>query len=141
MHEPSLPVQELQDSAGAEIGWLLGHAIDLQSETLVTGPLRTAVQPDAGEVGPGFENWLYMFGGQFAAIVLHPRPVLYPDAVATLPVLFDAELQCVASSPFLLCSPDGTVPDSPLADALAVFETGMWFTLGTTPHALSLIHI
>lgn len=127
MHEPRLPVLALVDAAGAEIGWIVGHPIDLESELVVAGPLRPPSH--------GFEEWLYTFGGRFVAIVLGPEPMLYPDAGATLPVLFDPELRCAASSPFLLPSPDGLVPDSSLVDALAVFDTGSWFTLGATPHA------
>ncbi len=135
MYEPRLPVQDLLDSSGAEIGWLLGHPIDLQSESLVTQSVQAPVQPDADEIGRAFEDWLYLLGGRFAAIVLRPKPIVYPDAVASLPVLFDADLQCVASSPFLLCSPEESIPDSPLVDVVAVFETGDEFTLGTTSHA------
>lgn len=135
VHESSLPVQELLDSSGVEVGWLLGRPIDLQSESLVTAPLRAPIQRHAGDISRDFEDWLYLLGGRFIAVVVHPRPVIYPDAVASLPVLFDADLECAASSPFLLCSPDGTVPDSPLVDTIAVFETGNEFTLGTTSHA------
>jgi len=135
VHEPSLPVQEILDASGVEVGWLLGHPIDLQAPRMVTAPIRAPLQCDSREVGRDFEDWLYLLGGRFAAIVLRPRPVLYPDAVAALPVLFDADLECVASSPFLLCSQEGTVPDSPLVDTIAVFETGNEFTLGTTSHA------
>lgn len=134
-YEPHLPVIELLDTVGSRIGWLLGQAIELESATLITHALRAPVLIDDHQIGQTFEDWLYAFGGRFAAIVLRPTPVIYPDAAATLPVLFDAELQCAASSPFLLCSPDGAVPDSPLVDTIAVFEAGGCFTLGATPHA------
>jgi hypothetical protein len=119
-HEPGLPVHALLDATGRELGWLVGHPLDLESEVAVIGPV-SAPEHD-------FESWLYGLGGRFAAIVLRPEPMLYPDGGATLPVLFDPALRCAASSPFLLPS-----TDSPLVDALAVFETGSWFTLGTTP--------
>lgn len=134
-HEPSLPVQQLVDLDGSEIGWLLGHPIDVRSRKVVTSQLRVPVRRGSGELGPDFESWLYGFGGRFAAIVVYPRPVIYPDGGGTLPVLFDAQLECAASSPFLLCSPDGTVPDSPLTDTIAVCRKNAYFTFGITPHA------
>lgn len=133
--EPRLPVQKLLDSAGADIGWLLGHAIDLESGTFITDSLRTPLQGEDAENGRDLEDWLYRFGGRFVAIILRPKPVLYPDAASTLPVLFDAELQCASSSPFLLCDLDGRVPDSPLVDAVPIFRTDTYFALGTTSHA------
>ena len=111
VHEPSLPALELHDSDGVPIGWVVGHLIDLQAETLVTGPLRAPVDGEAGAAGPSFEDWLYEFAGRFVVIVLGPRPRLYPDGGASLPGLFSAALERAASSPFLLSAPDGTIPD------------------------------
>lgn len=135
VHEPSLPALELHDSDGVPIGWVVGHLIDLQAETLVTGPLRAPVDGEAGAAGPSFEDWLYEFAGRFVVIVLGPRPRLYPDGGASLPVLFSAALERAASSPFLLSAPDGTIPDSPLVDMLSLFEADSCFTLGATSHA------
>jgi hypothetical protein len=135
MHEPRLSVHGLLDPGGIEVGWLLGNPIDLESETLISGSVQTPLRHDAGAVGRDFQDWLYQFGGRFAAIVLQPQQVLFPDGGATLPVVFDRELQCAASSPFLLCRPDSTFPESPLVDVMAVFETGNYFLLESTPHA------
>jgi hypothetical protein len=133
--EPRLPVQALLDSDGAEIGWLLGHALDIESEALVACALRTPLHRDSAEAGREFEDWLYTFGGRFAAVLLHPKPMLYPDAGGSLPVFFGGELQCAASSPFLLCPAEGTVPDSPLVEVFSVLESDGCFTLGTSSHA------
>lgn len=133
LHEPSLPVHELLDSAGAEIGWLLGHPIDLEAETMVVGATQATVLRDAENFARGFEDWLYGLGGRFVAIVLHPTPTLFPDAGATLPVLFNAKSHCAASSPFLLFPSNDMIIDSALVEALAIFETGLSFQLGTIP--------
>lgn len=135
LHDPRLPVIELADPDGSALGWVLGHPIDLQSEELVTGPLRAPLRERAGTIGAEFEDWLYRFGGRFAVIVVRPKPSVYPDAVATLPVLFSEQLQCVASSPFLLSSPDEPVPDGSLVGPVAVCERNLYFPFGTTPHA------
>ena len=135
LHEPGLPASPLLDTGGSELGWLIGHPIDLATQTVVSGSVRAPVDGSALHQEQAFERWLYGLAGRFAAILLRPMPVLYPDGGATLPVLFDPGLECAASSPFLLASPDGSVPDSPLVDRLAVYDTGGWFTLGATSHA------
>jgi len=116
------------------IGWLLGHPLDLEAAT----PLASARVPVSRDA-PGFQaqldDWLHRFGGRFAAVLLAPVPLVYPDAGGTLPVLFDPELQAAASSPFLLVREGEEIPDSELVDTVAVFRTGGWFTLGATPHA------
>ena len=128
LHDPGLPVQEILDATvGTTVGWLLGHALDLDRLLTHEGGIT---QPS----GRAPDDWLYDFGGRFAAIFIRPKPMVYPDAAASLPVLFDASLESAASSPFLLVSPGDGFPESPLVDSLAVQETGSWFTLAATPH-------
>jgi hypothetical protein len=135
LHEPSLPARDILDGSGSPIGWLLGHLIDTEKGTVVTGPVRAPIAPDTAHSRRDLETWLYAHGGRFAAVLLGSVAAIYPDAGASLPVMFDTELQCAASSPFLLTRANGHVPDSPLADALAVFDTGSHFPLGITPQA------
>jgi hypothetical protein len=128
LHDPGLPALDLVDGSGV-IGWVLGHPADLDARKLVTDTLRMSAADR-----PGFEDRVYAHGGRYVVVVLRPARRLYPDAAASLPVFFDAELQAASSSPFLLVSEDGSVPDSDLVEALAVFRTGSWFPLGATPH-------
>lgn len=133
VREPSLPALDVLDCEGIAVGWVLGHPFELGR-----GGVKSPVRLPFGAADPSFarqfEAWLYEHGGQFAAILVHPVRRLYVDAFASLPVLFDAELELASSSPFLLTE-DGTVPDSELATSLDVVAKGSWFTLGTTAHA------
>jgi len=128
LHDHALPVQPIRDGRdGSEVGWLVGHALDLDRGLICAGGIT--MPP-----GRSPEEWLHDFGGRFAAIFIQPKAVIYPDAAATLPVLFDPSLRCAASSPFLLISPGEEFPESRLVDSLAIRTTGTWFTVAATPH-------
>lgn len=132
-HERSLPVVRLVDQAGAGVGWLLGHAIDLAKRALVTEPCQvpSTSEPDF-EVR--FERWLYAHGGRFAAILVEPSPRAYVDAFGSLPVFFEPPAHRVSSSPFLLVDPGSIVPDSSLVSIVDPYETGQYYPFDETCH-------
>lgn len=133
VHEPSLPALEVFDSDGTAVGWILGHPLELGRGGLTPPLCLPFAASDPAFIGR-FETWLFEHGGQFAAVVVRPVRRVYVDGFASLPVLFDAELELASSSPFLLTT-DGSVPDSELGTSLDLIAKGLWFTLGTTAHA------
>lgn len=133
VHAPDLPVVDVLDEGGARLGWILGTPLAIGLGP-VRAPLRLPFATSTRSFEQRFDDWLYRFGGQFAAVLVTPRPRVYVDPYSSLPVLFDRELQLASSSPFLLTH-DGTVPDGPLHSQLNITRTGLWHILGTTPHA------
>jgi hypothetical protein len=126
--EAALPVRDLRDVDGRQVGWVLGHPLErgvgAAAETLLVS------------VGTGDEldRWARRFDGRFVVVAVAAGDVV-PDSVASLPVVFDPERQLVSSSPFLLDAPDEEVPDHELALVVRTHETGLWFPFDTTPHA------
>lgn len=133
-HDSGLPVTDLIDRSGAEVGWLLGHPIDVEARTFAVRPRLPAAVEDAHFVDE-VEAWLARLAGRYAAIVTGARPFVVPDAFGSLPVLFDPVTGHVSSSPLLLPGPDGGIPDSELVDELAIYRTATYFPLGLTCHA------
>lgn len=130
--ERLLPVADLLDRDGIPIGWLLGHAIDLEARAVVAGSPRLPVSVGDRRSDEHLQEWLYRHAGRWAAIVLAPAPRIYPDPFASLTVLFDPATETVSSSPFLLPDGDGALTDSPLVGEVAVYRSGRYFPLGAT---------
>jgi hypothetical protein len=136
-HEPTLPVIRLVDRTAREIGWLAGHSIDVSARRILDLDAEVPIDSTSPDIRAGFERWLYRLGGRFAAILIHPAGRVYPDALGSLPILFDPAGRRVASSPFLLPSSDGEIPDSPLVDELDIYTSGSQYAIGLTPHAVA----
>lgn len=133
--EPSVPVLELQDDAGAMLGWVLGHPIDLDRRVIVDDAVVTPVSVGDERFAERFHDWLHTLGGRFVAIPIRPSPCVLPDACATFPVLYSDSVEAVASSPFLLPDEHGRYPQSTLSELLDVHATQMEHLLGATAHA------
>lgn len=134
-HESSLPVVDIHDTGGVHLGWLLGHGIDTKAQKVLRGTWSIPASVDGPDLGTRVEQALYSLGGRWVGVVLSPAPRVYPDSIASLPVLFDQESGLVASSPFLLPRPDGRIPDSPLVPEVGIYRTGRYFPLSATCHA------
>lgn len=134
--EPSVPVLELREEGGAELGWMLGHPLDLETRAILADTVAAPVVSAGDRFDERFHDWLHTLGGRFLAIVIRPAPRVFPDACATFPVLYSASVEGVASSPFLLPDEHGRYPQSELSVLYEVHETAMEHQLGTTSHAL-----
>lgn len=129
---PDLPVLRLDDREGAQAGWVVGHPVDLEAGVIVPWAIRLRCELDRPDAEIVLDEELHRFGGRWVAIVLSPRPLVFPDGFGALSVLVAPQLEAVTSSPFLLggaCPPG----DSRLVDFYRVFETGSTFGFGTTP--------
>jgi len=81
------------------MGWLLGYAVD-DSGVLLKGG-QTAMVPSAAT--DELEDWIYLHGGRFAAIVLTSSSArLYLDPCGSLSAVYCAVLECVASTTSLV---------------------------------------
>jgi len=131
--EPRLPVADAVDESGAQIGWLLGHALDLES----AAPVGTAVlarRDGEADVRAAVQRWLDRHAGRYL-LLLVGAAIVAPDSLATLPAVFDRERSVISSSPFLLGPPDEPIPDDELADVFRVAESDLYFLFTATPHA------
>jgi hypothetical protein len=133
-HHEALPALDLVDVHGARLGWLLGNPVDPRAAEIVTSMIRAPVAADDDDFERPFGDWLYQHGGRFAAVVVRPEPIVYPDAYALLPVLFRADTGCIASSPFLLPDREGRLATASLAAKLDLEDgRNQLFPLATTP--------
>lgn len=113
---------------------MLGHAVDPVAGAFLASTVRAPVAADDQDFDGRFGKWLYEHGGRFVAVLIQPRPLVYPDGYALLPVLFRAETECIASSPFLLPDRDGRLVQAPVATTVDVAGgLSEWFPLATTP--------
>jgi hypothetical protein len=135
---PQLPVVKLVDTSGAQAGWVVGHPIDVRGRRIVAGgseALTVPVGVSDSRFEERFDDWLFGFGGRYAAVVVHPRPRVVQDACGIFAVLYSAELEAVASSLFLLPDRDGRLRESDLVAILDVHTTSRDYPFGTTPVA------
>ena len=133
-HHDALPALDLVDVDGVQLGWILGHPIDAAAGEILTTTASVPVGAADLDFEQRFGDWLYTHGGRFAALLLRPRPLVYPDAYGLLPVLFRAETECLSSSLFLLPDGDGRLVEAPLAATLGVAAgRSELFPFATTP--------
>jgi len=132
--EASLPVRNAVDEDGVPLGWLVGHALDLEA-AVPADTIVIARDPSGGEdFGRAIERWVDAHAGRFVLLLVVPG-IVAPDSIASLPVVFDPERRVVSSSPFLLQPPDEPIPDDELADVVGIIRPGGWFLFDDTPHA------
>jgi hypothetical protein len=129
--EQRLPVIKVLDERDNDVGWLVGHAFELRSASPVTsvrlnGNTRADVRLE-------IDRWLDGTSGRYALLLPGMRAVS-PDALATLPILFDGERGLVSSSPFLLQHPDEPIPDDDLTEVFRIDESSLWYMFDATPH-------
>jgi hypothetical protein len=131
-HDPDLPALDVVDLEGTQLGWVLGHPIDLEARGPAQAPLRAPLVGGDAASPDRVEPWVYRYAGRFALVLLRPFERVYPDAVASLPVLFSEGHGRVTSSPFLL-GPAEALSDDPLVDVVEIASTDRCFILGSTP--------
>lgn len=132
--EPRLPLADAVDEAGARIGWLLGHALDLEAAVPVATAVLARRAAEGDDFRPAVQRWIDRHAGRYLLVLVGPG-VVAPDSLATLSAVFDPERSVISSSPFLLQAPDEPLPDDELADLLRIDESNLYFLFTATPHA------
>jgi hypothetical protein len=130
---PELPALALEDATGMQLGWVVGHPVDLDAGRIVRTPITTTVPTNDPSFVTRLDEDLHRYAGRWVALVLRPQQLILPDGDAALPALFAPELEAVVSNPFLLAPPDELPHDSPLVDVQRVWHSWMPFGCGTTP--------
>lgn len=98
---PALPVRELVDRAGTELGLILGHAIGLFPQTPGRGPVRLDCMATEGL--DRLEQELYRLTGRYACLVSAAGSNrFYLDAGGTLGSVYSADAGVIASTIDLL---------------------------------------
>ena len=121
---PDLPILRLDDAAGAQVGWVIGHPVDLAAGRVVSETIGLSCDLARSDVEVALDEELHRLGGRWVAVVLTPYPMVFPDGYGALPVLAASRAEAVTSSPFLVDSGDQPV-DSRFVDVFRVFETGV----------------
>ncbi|MFO1008225.1 MAG: hypothetical protein U0929_19860 [Planctomycetaceae bacterium] len=112
---PALPVHRLVNDAGAQVGFVLGYPIQNGHLFLEPGDLR--FHNPNGSATEAVTDFLNKTSGRYLVVILdgHPQsPVVYPDAFASLAVVYSPEKQIVASTTSLLEYHDGTATRYPI---------------------------
>jgi hypothetical protein len=132
---PGLPVTRVLDRSSAEVGVILGCAIDLSAAACLgeVYELDGVVGAGAHELADRIRDGL---GGHFV-LVLHHAGVsrIYPDAVAQVPCVFDSDLKVAGSTAHAIL--DATAYDTRfLKDSFEAMEIERdgWFPAGATAH-------
>ncbi|MBZ9993088.1 hypothetical protein [Mesorhizobium sp. BH1-1-4] len=134
---PGVDLIPVIDGGGRTIGALLGTAIDLDNESIVTGQLRLeGTLSTSQDVEPFLEKNIYRLAGSFL-FVLDVRGMrrIYLDADATMSLVYDPEAEIAGSSAAPLFDAEtyrGRFRTD-LYNALDVDNAG-WFTAGLTAH-------
>jgi hypothetical protein len=126
-----LPVNELSDSTGTLIGWLIGHAFD--SDGLIQGRVKVPAHLASHEFSRSFEQWMFGLAGRFAcAVVAGNTPRFYADAAASLAAVYAREQPIVASTIGLV---PGAARPSELVPVIDIPRKDSWYPFGLTPRS------
>lgn len=121
---PRLPVADLQDSHGVQIGWLLGHMVTPRGEF---APRQvTLTQTSDQRI---LEDALYAHAGRWLAIIANGRhPRMYLDPAGSLAAVYALDRPLAASTPSLIPAP----PDTELRSLLDLPRHNRWYPAGLT---------
>lgn len=96
---PVLPVIDLRDSSGTNLGWLIGYPVTVDGVLQPHGRHITVPTDQAGTTG----GWLDSLGGRWAAVLVGAdQPVVRLDPGGSLPAVFAPGHHIVASTPHLV---------------------------------------
>jgi len=130
---PALPAIRLRESGNGHVGWLLGYPISEEGKLLAD---QEELRIPAGgiESSTVLEDFIYTFGGRFAAIVLGPHlSRFYLDPCGSLSAVYCAHQEIVAATPTLIPADDRTQERQELANAIGIPHTNGMYPLGMTP--------
>jgi hypothetical protein len=130
---PALPAIRLRERGNGHVGWLLGYPISEEGRLLAE---QEELQIPAGGMAssPVLEDFIYSFGGRFAAVVLGPHMArFYLDPCGSLSAVYCAHQEMVASTPTLIPIDDRTQERLELASAIGIPHRNGMYPLGMTP--------
>ena len=131
---PDLPLIDLRDHEGRDVGVLLGHPIDLLEYRCVTHVWQVPISSDDPD---SFVTALFQrLAGRFLLILDLPGARrVYPDAAAQIPCVYGTEIKLVGSTAHALFSDAeyDALFDKALYSKLGVEGSG-WFPAGLTAH-------
>ncbi|HXG48624.1 MAG TPA: hypothetical protein VNO52_13435 [Methylomirabilota bacterium] len=131
-HHETLPVLPIEVAGGEVLGWVLGYPIDGSGQLRGTGerlrwPSQSAANWDA------FEQWLYDFGGRFAAVArIEGRTRFYLDPSGSLSAVYAPTHAVLAASSFLIPDDGGCHDDPSQVDAYRIFDSDHFYAFGLT---------
>ena len=130
---PHLPVTEIRSWNGAQVGWLLGLAIDAGGHPLGS-VWRLPFDGEAADAAGRFESELNSLGGRFAAIFLSPSgDRFYVDATASLSAVYRKDHPVLASSCNLIPQIGEMRQDLDLLQAFGIPQRAAYLPFGLTP--------
>lgn len=131
---PGLPLTELRDRDGRNVGVLLGHPIDLLGRRCVTQEWQVPISSDDPD---GFVSMLFQrLAGRFLLILDLPGARrLYPDAAAQIPCVYETGKKLAGSTAHALLAEAQYEArfDKALYSRLGIEGSG-WFPAGLTAH-------
>lgn len=134
---PGIKIVSVHEQSGAQIGVLLGVAIDLDAGAVLQDTMSIAEDFVAGTDVDGLvERYIYALAGSFVFVLdtgLQSR--VYLDANGSLSLVYDPERRIAAATTGLLLS-DEEYAARFASDLYQAFEVGRdgWFTGGMTAH-------
>ena len=129
---PSLPVVDIETSSGSNLGWIIGHAINL-SASILSGKTVFPVEMNDNRKERNVEKYLYKLGGRYAAIISGGGiSRLYLDPGGSLSAVYSLHEPVIASTPSLMQGNGGF--DDELIRTLGMPESGSYYPFGLTPY-------
>lgn len=130
-----LPVTQVRDHAGAPVGLLLGHPIDLACQVMIEQSWTVPAGVDLASED-GVHRTLRALGGHYIWICLTPTFArIYPDAITQVTCVWDTTTQSAGATAHAILSPSAYQDrfDQSLFTKLGVIGEG-WFPAGLTAH-------
>jgi len=130
---PNLDVREIRSQAGAQVGWIMGLAVDSEGRSLP--PVwQLPFDCDGVDAGTHFESELNQLGGRFAAVFLTPQSQrFYLDATGSLAAVHCEDRQAIASSCNLIPQIEDLERNQELIRAIGIPSRDGYIPFGLTP--------
>jgi len=130
---PHLPVSEIRSRAGAQVGWIMGLAVDTEGRE--SPPVwYLPFDCDEADAATRFESLLNRLGGRFAAVFLTSRTQrFYLDASGSLAAIYCEDRQAVAASCNLIPQVENLQENLALLRAFGIPSSDGYLPFGLTP--------
>ena len=125
-----LPVLDIENTAGEDIGWCIGYPISYKDPWAA----KIVIDCQSSEVIDmiGIENFYQETGGRYVLILLTQKEEkIFLDPYGSLSAVFSTSERTVASTPTLLGNKYEW--DQEIISTLNMPEGDLWFPLGLTP--------
>ncbi|WP_193163697.1 hypothetical protein [Microbulbifer hainanensis] len=125
----NVPLVTLRDTAGAELGYLVGWVI-FRGRLLADGDSITSRQQTDGMIDEYDE-----LGGRFVYFVTHGSELaVLTDAAALMPVVYNADQQLLASTPSIMSLLEPQQWDESVKRTFLGGKGEVWYPFGVTPY-------